>query len=256
MKFIFLGTGTSQGIPVIGCKCSCCSSSDPRDKRLRTAGLFQSESANIVFDAGPDFRMQMLQWGPERLDAIFITHEHNDHIAGLDDIRPYNFIQKKALKVYALPRVARALRKRYDYIFHSNPYPGAPSVDLIEILPGIKYSVGDILVEPLRIMHGKFPILGYKIDRFAYLTDVKSIPGETLDTLTDLDVMVISALRHKTHHAHITMEEALIYIRDLKPKRAFLTHLSHEMGKHQDVKSQLPEQVKPGYDGLHIELSI
>ncbi len=252
MKFTFLGTGTSQGIPVIGCSCPVCRSSDPRDKRFRTAGLLEAENTNIVFDAGPDFRMQMLQWGPSRLDGIFITHEHNDHIAGLDDIRPYNFMQKQPLKVFAMSRVAEALKRKFDYVFESNPYPGCPSIELIEITPGNAVTVGNLVVEPLEVLHGKTPILGYKIAGFVYLTDVKHIPDETVSAITGVEALVISALRHKPHHSHLTLREALKWIINLTPKKAWLTHLSHEMGKYKDIASTLPQNVMLAYDGLSI----
>lgn len=252
MKVRFLGTGTSQGIPVIRCTCTVCTSCDERDKRLRCSLLVSSSTTDILIDVGPDLRRQMLLWGPEKLDGIFLTHEHNDHTAGLDDIRPYNFIQKSPLKVYALPRVAKNLKHRFGYVFQKDKYPGAPSVELREMRPYSHLNLGDIRVTAISVLHGKLPILGYRIGSMAYLTDVKTIPEESLLQLQGLKVLIISALRKEPHHSHLTLSEALHYIKRLKPENAFLIHLSHEMGTYEEVQEELPKGVYLAWDGLEI----
>ena len=254
LQVTLLGTGTSQGIPVIGCSCVTCRSSDPRDKRLRSSLRISSEQTHVVIDTGPDFRQQMLQWGPPKLDAVVFTHEHNDHIAGLDDIRPYYFRQRCPIPLYGLPRVLDNIQKRFDYLFFNTSYPGIPSVHLHELTPYATVRIGDIALLPLTVYHGQLPILGFKIGNLAYLTDVKSIPDETLAHLHGLDTLILNALQPSPHHSHLSLQEALQWIDELKPRRAFLTHLSHHLGPHRDLHSQLPPHIAPAYDGLTIDV--
>ena len=254
MKIILLGTGTSQGVPVIGCDCEVCRSDDPRDQRLRVAVLVRVGDLEFVIDAGPDFRQQMLRAGSAELDAVLLTHEHNDHIIGLDDVRPYIFRQERPMPVYCSQRVATELQNRFAYAFASNPYPGAPSFDL-HITDGkdsIKLHQHDIQI--IHYLHGKLPVQGYRIGNFAYLTDIKTLPEEELPKLQGLDVLIISALHHSRHHSHANLEEALAMIERIRPRQSYLTHLSHQMGKHAEISKTLPAGVAIGYDGL--ELSI
>jgi phosphoribosyl 1,2-cyclic phosphate phosphodiesterase len=257
IKVTLLGTGTSQGVPVIGCHCEVCRSEDPRDKRLRTAALLQVDGKNIAIDCGPDFRTQMLRAGVDYLDAVFITHQHNDHIIGLDDVRPFNFKQQADMPVYCTLAVQKELQRRFAYIFATqNRYPGAPMVRLQTISKEQAFSVDGLLVQPVEVMHGRMPVLGFRIGGFAYVTDVKTIAREERDKLKGLDILVLSALHHRSHHSHLNLEEALGLIAELRPRQAYLTHLSHSMGKHEAVEHGLPEGVAIGYDGLRLEMVI
>lgn len=251
MKFTMTGSGTSQGVPVIGCQCQVCTSPDPKDKRLRTSGIIQSGQTTLVIDTGPDFRQQMLRSGTTHVDAVVLTHEHQDHVAGLDDVRPFFFRQKQDFKIYAEKRVQDRLRKVYDYAFIDHPYPGAPRFQLIEI-KNEDFRVGDIQLSPIPLLHGRLPVLGFRVDDFAYLTDTNQIPDASKDKLQGLKFMVIDALHHSKHYSHFTLEEALEVIEELKPEIAFLTHISHLMGNHAQVEKQLPAHVKLGYDGLEL----
>ena len=250
----FLGTGTSQGVPVIGCDCEVCKSSDPKDSRLRCSVLIRQGQSTIVIDTSPDFRQQMLRAGNRQLDAVLITHEHNDHIAGLDDIRPYNFMQWKDMPVYAMPRVCEALQSRYPYIFTAERYPGAPMVSLLPIQSDQPIHVGDLRIQPVELQHGGLPILGFRIGRIAYLTDMKTIRASEVDKLKDLDVLIVNALHHREHHSHLNLEQALEFVRQIGPDKAYLTHIAHSMGLHRQVEADLPEGVHLAYDGLSIEL--
>lgn len=251
MKVTFLGTGTSQGIPVIGSTHPVCLSDDPKDKRLRVSVLLEVEGSQIVIDCGPDFRQQMLSNPIERLDAILFTHEHSDHTAGLDDIRPY-FFKQGDIPVFAHQRVMESLRKRFDYIFASeNKYPGAPSVreNVIENEP---FKVGDHRVIPINVMHNRVQVFGFRLGEFAYITDAKTIEEEEAEKLEGVDVLVINALRIEPHHSHFNIAEALEFIEKIGPKRAYLTHISHVMGFHKEVQATLPENVFLAYDNLQI----
>ena len=253
MEIIFLGTGTSQGIPVIGSSHPVCLSTDPKDKRLRVSVLVRYKDANIVIDCGPDFRQQMLSNPVDRLDAILFTHEHSDHTAGLDDIRPY-FFRQGDIPVYAHKRVLASLRKRFDYIFATeDKYPGAPSVREVEI-ENKAFKVDDITVLPINVMHNRVQVFGYRIGNFAYITDAKTIAEEEMKKLKGLDVLVINALREEPHHSHFSLQDALDFIGEVKPKRAYLTHISHHMGFHEQVQASLPENVFLAYDNLKITL--
>lgn len=254
MKITFLGTGTSQGIPVIGCDCAVCQSSDSRDKRLRVSVHIERNNKSLVIDVGPDFRQQMLSARVERLDAVLLTHEHRDHISGIDDLRAYNFKQRMDMPIYARQRVLEDLRRVFAYAF--SDYPGVPRLDLHSIAEEQdSFSVLGIEIFPVEYLHGKLPVTGYRIDDFAYITDIRSIEAGELRKLQNLDCLVISALHKRKHHSHLSLEEALEYIEELKPRRAYLTHLSHSMGLHAEVEKELPEGVFIAYDGLciHVE---
>lgn len=254
MKITLLGTGTSQGIPVIGCECKTCMSTYSKDKRLRTSCLIEIDSKRLVIDIGPDFRQQMLSAGGKEIHAILISHEHNDHIAGLDDVRPFNFKYMKDIPVYALDRVNKDIRKRFDYIFKTNPYPGSPQIKLIPIDGNNDIVVEGIPVTPIHIMHGKLPILGYRIKDFAYLTDVKSIPEKEFEKLKNLDVLVLSALRTGKHLTHLTLDEAIELSEKIAAKQTYFTHFSHLIGKHDEIEQLLPKNISAGYDGLEIKI--
>lgn len=230
-----------------------CLSANPRDKRLRVSVLVQYKDANIVIDCGPDFRQQMLSNPVDRLDAILFTHEHSDHTAGLDDIRPY-FFRQGDIPVYAHNRVLDSLRKRFDYIFSSEEkYPGAPSVKEIEI-ENKAFKVGDITVVPVNVMHNRVQVFGFRIGNFAYITDAKTIAEEEMKKLKGLEVLVINALREEPHHSHFSLPEALTFIEEVKPKRSYLTHISHALGFHDQVQASLPENVFLAYDNLKITI--
>ncbi|MCC8360441.1 MBL fold metallo-hydrolase [Salinimicrobium sediminilitoris] len=253
MKVTFLGTGTSQGIPVIGSDHPVCRSENQKDKRLRVSVLVEVDGYNILIDCGPDFRQQMLSNKVQRIDAILYTHEHSDHTIGLDDIRPY-FFRQGDIPVYAHSRVMASLQKRFEYIFASeNKYPGAPSVQehLIENKP---FTVKGVNVVPVDIMHNGVQVFGFRIRDFAYVTDAKTIEEEEAEKLKGVDVLVINALRKEPHHSHFNLEEALQFIQKIGPDRAYLTHISHHMGFHDEVQAELPENVFLAYDNLQIEI--
>ncbi len=254
MRITMLGTGTSQGIPMIGCPCEVCQSSDPRDKRLRPAIHIEVAGLSLVVDIGPDFRQQMLRANITDIDAILVTHEHNDHIAGLDDVRPYNFLRNKNMPVYGLNRVGEALKQRFPYIFQvTNKYPGAPCVDFHAINEHTPFTIKNTIIQPIAVMHGKLPILGFRINDFAYLTDVHHIEAGEFSKLQNLDTLILSALHHRPHHSHMTLEEALATIDVIRPKTTYLMHMSHLMGLHAEISQMLPENVFFGYDGLVID---
>ncbi len=250
----FLGTGTSQGIPVIGSRHPVCKSTDQKDKRLRVSVLLSWDDYNYVIDTGPDFRMQMLDAKCEKLDGVLYTHEHNDHIAGLDDIRPY-FFRQGDIPVYAHKRVFESLRKRFDYIFVTeNKYPGAPTIKEVEIEKSTPFKIANELVVPIEVMHNRLPVLGFRIKGFTYITDAKIIAEEEVRKIMGTKVLVLNALRQEAHHAHFNLEEALAFIERIKPERAYLTHISHKLGFHKEVQKTLPENVFLAYDGLKIKI--
>jgi phosphoribosyl 1,2-cyclic phosphate phosphodiesterase len=253
MKFRFLGTGTSTGNPEIGCRCEVCTSSDKRDWRLRASVLVEIEGKRILIDCGPDFRMQMLKTLETDdfmdLDGVLLTHEHYDHVGGLDDLRI--FCRKGALPVYAEDYVVEAIHSRLSYVFKKHRYPGIPNLALIPI-QNQPFDVSGIEIIPIRLMHGNLPILGYRIGNWAYLTDLKTIPEEEYEKLTDLEVLVINALRIKEHIAHQNLQQALQNVEKINPQRAYLTHVSHHFGLHSLMEQNLPTNVFIAYDGLVI----
>ena len=254
MEVYFLGTGTSQGIPVIGSKHSVCKSTDLKDKRLRVSVWISWENHSFVIDCGPDFRQQMLASNCQKVEAILYTHEHSDHTAGLDDIRPFNFLQGE-MPIYAHQRVLDNLRKRFEYIFETeNRYPGAPSVKTIEVKNNHPFSIGDKKAIPINVMHGDLQVFGYRIDDFAYLTDVKTIEESEISKLKNLKVLVVNALREEPHATHFNLEEALDFIALIQPESAYLTHISHVMGFHEDIQKKLPDNVYLAYDNLIITI--
>lgn len=252
MNITFLGTGTSQGVPVIACSCDTCNSKDSYDKRLRSSILFEVDETKIVIDAGPDFRQQMLTNNINNLDAILLTHEHRDHIAGLDDVRAYNYVQKKEMPIYAEKRVLESVENEFGYAFAKKKYPGVPEFDLKEIREDIAFEVKNIKIIPIRGMHLHLPVLAFRINNVAYITDVNHIPENEYLKLQNLDVLIINALRKEKHISHFSLEEALQEIKKIKPKKAYLTHISHLMGKHKEISKELPANVQLAYDGLSI----
>ncbi|HHT52024.1 MAG: MBL fold metallo-hydrolase [Bacteroidales bacterium] len=253
MKITFLGTGTSQGVPVIGCPCAVCNSQDPRDIRLRSSALITVGSKNILIDAGPDLRQQLLNNKITQVDAILMTHEHKDHTGGLDDVRPLNFMIQKVMQIYGLQRVLNVIRKDYDYAFKKNKYPGSPEFQL-NIIKDEEFTIDDLLIEPISIRHLTLPILGYKINNMAYITDASFIAPSEISKLKDIDLLVINALRHKEHYSHFNLTQALQVINEINPKRAYLTHISHEMGQYIDIAPTLPDHIFMAYDGLEVEI--
>lgn len=254
MKVYFLGTGTSQGIPVIGSHHSVCKSDDPKDKRLRVSVWISWDNHSYVIDCGPDFRQQMLTSNCQKVDGILFTHEHSDHTAGLDDIRPF-FFKQGEIPVFAHKRVLENLNKRFDYIFEKeNKYPGAPSVLSIEVVNNNPFPIGDKIAVPIDFMHGNLQVFGYRIDDFAYLTDVKTINENEIQKLKGLKVLVVNALRIEPHDTHFNLEEALAFIALIQPEKAYLTHVSHIFGFHQDIQKSLPRNVFVAYDNLEITI--
>ena len=254
MNIYFLGTGTSQGIPIIGSTHPVCKSTDYKDKRLRVSLWMSWENHSYVIDCGPDCRQQMLVSDCQKVDGILFTHEHSDHTAGLDDIRPFNFRQGE-MPIYAHQRVIENLKKRFDYVFETeNRYPGAPSVKTIEVINNQPFELGGKTVIPIDVMHGDLQVFGYRVDDFAYLTDVKTVAPEEVEKLKNLEVLVLNALRITPHNTHFNLQEALDFIALVQPKKAYLTHISHLLGFHEDVQKELPENVFLAYDNLVITL--
>jgi phosphoribosyl 1,2-cyclic phosphate phosphodiesterase len=255
VQIYFLGTGTSQGIPVIGSNHSVCKSSDYRDKRLRVSVWVSWGDNSIVIDCGPDFRQQMLTSGCSKLDALLFTHEHADHTAGLDDIRPFFFKQKKNIPVYAHLRVMDNLKKRFDYIFESdNKYPGAPSVEPIVIHNNQNFIIGNTEIIPIEVDHANLQVFGYRIKDFVYLTDVKTIDNVEIKKLKGTKILVVNALREEPHHSHFSLQDALDFIHLIQPEVAYLTHISHLLGFHEEVQQKLPRNVFLAYDNLQITI--
>ncbi|MFK7971885.1 MAG: MBL fold metallo-hydrolase [Bacteroidia bacterium] len=249
------GTGTSQGVPVIGCNCDVCLSQNPKDQRLRTACIISSDDVTIAVDAGPDFRQQMLRAKTKRLDAVLFTHPHKDHTAGLDDTRPFFFRQRIPIDIYASEAVEEQLRCEYAYAFVSEDkkYPGAPGFNIIR-LDEKAIEIENIQIQPIPLMHGRMPVFGFRIGDFAYLTDVNHIPEHSWKLLEGVDTLVLDALRHKPHHSHFTLAEAIAVAQNIGASRTWFTHISHLMGKHEDINADLPEGMALGHDGLVIQI--
>jgi phosphoribosyl 1,2-cyclic phosphate phosphodiesterase len=253
LKITFLGTGTSQGIPIIGSNHPVCLSDNPKDKRLRVSVLVEWDEYSFVIDCGPDFRQQMLRAKCSKIDGIIFTHEHADHTMGLDDIRPF-FFRQGDIPIYGHKRVLKALRNRFDYIFKTkNKYPGAPSVTEIEI-NNHPFTAGNLEVIPVDGLHNKLQVFGFRFRDFAYLTDMKTIDESEVDKLNNLEVLVVNALREEPHISHFNLKEALSFIKKVKPKRAYLTHISHHLGFHDEVQQKLPKNVFLAYDNLQISI--
>lgn len=254
LQVTLTGTGTSQGVPMIACKCEVCTSSDPRDKRLRTAAVISKGNTTIAIDAGPDFRQQMLQNKIDSLDAIVFTHEHKDHLAGLDDVRAYNYHQSEAMPLFASMRVQEAIKREFAYVFENSKYPGIPQVELHEIHPFSSFSIGEIDLLPLEVKHMFMPVMGFRIDQFAYITDANFISDEVVEKLRGIDVLVLNALRKEKHPSHFTLDEAIGMAQKIAAKKTYFIHLSHQMGKHEKVSRELPEGFFLGYDGLTLSV--
>jgi phosphoribosyl 1,2-cyclic phosphate phosphodiesterase len=250
VKITFLGTGTSQGVPVIACECTTCLSKDQHDKRLRTSLLLQTGNTNLLFDAGPDFRQQMLRENVMKLDSILLTHEHKDHIAGLDDVRAFNYKSRDAIDIFAEERVQKAIKKEYSYVFSEYQYPGIPRMRLNEV-PEHGFEIKGIKILPIRVFHYRLPVYGFRIGDFAYITDANYIPEESMEKLFGIKYLVINALRKEKHISHFTLMEAINIIREISPKKAFITHISHQMGLHSEVSKELPGEITLAYDGLN-----
>lgn len=255
LKVTILGSGTSQGIPVIACDCSVCTSENVRDKRLRSSVMLSFGDHNYVIDSGPDFRQQMLREHVLRLDALIFTHEHKDHLAGMDDVRAFNFKQKKDMPVYCTEEVEQALKREFEYVFAAHKYPGIPQVELRRIDKSRSFilSNGKTLT-PIEVMHYRMPVLGFRCGDFTYITDAKTITPEELEKVRGTKVLILNALRKEEHISHLNLDEALAWIREIKPEKAYLTHISHLLGKHEDVEKELPPGVYLCYDGMTIDM--
>lgn len=254
MKITLLGTGTSQGIPVVGCGCEACLSDDARDDRMRSGVLIQTKETNVLIDTGPDLRQQMLKVGIRHLNGIVFTHEHSDHVAGLDDIRPFNFIQRIDMPFFGLSRVLDDIKNRFSYVFMENPYPGSPRATLHPIESGEGFTINDLNILPIGVMHGTLPILGYRFKDFAFITDASKINEESKRLLSGTKILVLNALQREDHHSHFTLDEAVEFIEELGVEKGFLTHISHRLGKTVNWEKELPPHIFPAYDGLEIHL--
>jgi phosphoribosyl 1,2-cyclic phosphate phosphodiesterase len=253
VKVTFLGTGTSQGVPVIACPCEVCASTDKRDKRLRSSVMIEAGGKTIVIDSGPDFRYQMLRESVKHLDAIVFTHEHKDHVAGMDDIRAFNYFQQTPIDVYATLRVQDALRREFSYIFHDYKYPGIPELNLHTI--GLEpFSIGAVNITPIEVMHYKLPVLGFRIKDFTYITDAKTVSETEKQKIKGTRVLVLNGLQFDPHISHFTIQEALDFAAEIDAETTWFTHISHRLGKHADIEITLPANVKLAYDGLKLDL--
>jgi phosphoribosyl 1,2-cyclic phosphate phosphodiesterase len=253
VKITFLGTGTSQGVPVIACECDTCLSTDPHDKRLRTSLLLETEEVTLLFDAGPDFRQQMLREKVKKLDAIIITHEHKDHIAGMDDVRAFNYKSQDAIDIYTEERVQKAIKREFSYVFAERQYPGIPKMRL-NTINDFSFNIRGIDIIPIRVRHMNLEIYGFRIGNFAYITDASYIPESSKEKLIGVKYLVINALRKEKHISHFSLREAINVIKEISPRKAFITHISHQMGLAKNVSEELPAGIMLAYDGLSMVL--
>ncbi|HTD94262.1 MAG TPA: MBL fold metallo-hydrolase [Chitinophagaceae bacterium] len=253
LKITFLGTGTSSGVPMIACECEVCTSTDKKDKRLRASILVESAHTTLVVDTGPDFRYQMLRQKVKRLDAVLFTHAHKDHLAGLDDIRAFNYITKKPIEVYADALTEEAVRHDFYYAFADMKYPGIPELNMNRITKE-PFTVGDIPVIPIPVWHLKMPVMGFRFGKFTYITDANRIDEESKEMMRGSEILVLNALRREKHISHFTLQEAMDLAKELEIPTAYFTHISHQLGKHEVVEAELPPGVHLAYDGLQLEL--
>lgn len=253
MQITFLGTGTSQGIPIIACQCIVCQSHDSKDKRLRSSILIEEKGKTFVIDTGPDFRQQMLRENVKNLDAVIFTHEHKDHTAGFDDIRAFNFVNKKKMEVYASKNVQEAIRREYAYIFSDFKYPGIPEINL-HLLENKLTTIESVDFLPIEVMHYKLPVFGFRIGEFSYITDANYISDLEKEKLKNSKVLVLNALRREPHISHFTLEQAIELVTELKPEKAYFTHISHQLGLHAEVQKELPQNIELAFDGLRISI--
>jgi phosphoribosyl 1,2-cyclic phosphate phosphodiesterase len=254
LKITFLGTGTSQGIPLIACSCNVCQSHDKRDKRLRSSVLISANDHNFVIDSGPDFRQQMLRENVRKLDAVIFTHEHKDHINGLDDLRAFNFIHDRHIDVYGNQNVHDAIKREFAYIFQNPDYPGIPKINL-HLVENNSFVINEFRFHPIEVMHYKLPVFAYRILDFTYITDANFISEKEKEKIKGSKIIVLNALRRNKHISHFTFDEAIELLNELKPEKAYLTHISHQLGKHEEVEKELPDYIRLAYDGLKIEIS-
>ncbi|MDZ4822136.1 MAG: MBL fold metallo-hydrolase [Flavobacteriales bacterium] len=253
MQITFLGTGTSQGVPVIACLCEVCASQDERDKRLRTSILISHEGKNVVIDSGPDFRQQMLRENVKMIEAVVFTHEHKDHVAGLDDVRAFNYFGRKTMDVYCTAQVEQAIRREFHYAFSESNYPAVPQLNLVR-MEHQRFEIAGIPFQPIPVLHFGLPVLGFRMGRFTYITDANEIPASSKEKIMGSEILVLNALRTEKHPSHFNLDEALAVIQELKPATAWLTHISHQLGRHSDVEKKLPANVRLAYDGLKLEI--
>ena len=254
MKITFTGTGTSQGVPVISCKCQVCTSSDKRDQRLRSSVWLQVGDVSIVIDTGPDFRYQMLRSHVEKLDAVIFTHGHKDHIAGLDDVRAYNYFQQKAMDIYATDETTDALRREFSYIFENGDYPGIPKINIHAINSDKAFSINGVEVIPIKVMHYKMEVLGFRIGDFTYITDANYIAPQEVEKIKGSKVLVLNALRHQQHVSHYTLAEATDIAREIGAEQTYFTHISHQLGLHEEINTTLPQGMALAHDCLVVEI--
>jgi len=252
-KVTFLGTGTSQGVPLIACKCDVCLSEDEKDKRLRTSVMIETNNKVFVIDAGPDFRQQMLREDVRSLDGIVFTHEHKDHVAGLDDVRAFNFILKKHIDVYASDNVKEALKREYKYIFENLSYPGIPRINVHRI-DNTPFSAAGVDFVPIEVKHYLLPVLGFRVGGFTYITDASHISKKEKEKIKGSDVIVLNALRKEKHISHFSLDQAIALMKEFNPRKGYLVHISHQLGRHEEIENELPENIHLAYDGLKVEV--